>query len=215
MQFFIAVRTGNYAEVTEQLKGDASLATATERWSETLAQLYPRAQPTEEMKAVFESRRLGWTPLYWAVLAGNTKMVQLLLDYGAKIDDSDWRGVSALLVAIWRNDQELLSLLIQQGADPNSAQTTRSPLHAAAALDNVEIATSLLGYGAEIDYLDRFGRTALFWAAIPGHLDMVKFLLESGANVDVKDEKGRSARWWAEHSGHSEIVQVLDEVTEQ
>ena len=215
VRFFIAVRTSNANDVKRLLRTDSSLAEATERWSETLAQLYPRAQPTEKDKNAFkEQERKGWTPLYWATLHGNTEITQLLIDYGAKIDDIDWRGVSLVSIAVERGDLELVSLFIKNGANPDSPQSYQGLLHIATATGQAEIAKLLLNHGANINRLDRFGRTALHWAAITGHRDLLSLLVEHGADATMEDHNGQTALWWAKHSGHADVVQILEDLTQ-
>ena len=214
VRFFIAVRTGNSEDVREQLKKDPDLATAIEGWSETLSHLYPRAQPSRKMRDALETRRHGWTPLYWAVVVGDMEIATLLLDHEVSIEENDWRGTSVLVAAVERQNLKMVSLLLERGANPDASRSTHGPLHTAAAVNNQEIADLLLTSGAAINHRDRFGRSPLFWAAMPGHRSMVEYLMEQGADQQVEDEKGRSALWWAKHSGYHEVAAVLEK-TEQ
>lgn len=49
----------------------------------------------------------------------------------------------------------------------------------------MQIATTLLNYGAETNILTKQGVTPLHLASQEGHTDMVTLLLEKGANIHV------------------------------
>lgn len=64
-------------------------------------------------------------------------------------------------------------------------QNGYTPLHIAAKKNQMEIATTLLQYGAETNILTKQGVTPLHLASQDGHDDMVALLLEKGAHVNV------------------------------
>lgn len=49
----------------------------------------------------------------------------------------------------------------------------------------MQIATTLLNYGAETNILTKQGVTPLHLASQEGHADLVNLLLEKGANIHV------------------------------
>lgn len=57
------------------------------------------------------------TPLMLAVEAGDKDVVELLLQYGANIDEQDTEGYTPLLHAVRFGDKEIVKLLIMSGAD--------------------------------------------------------------------------------------------------
>ncbi|KAN0070262.1 ankyrin [Elaphomyces granulatus] len=63
--------------------------------------------------------------------------------------------------------------------------------------------------GAEIDSADRYGRTALSYAAWNGHIATVKLLLGAGARVDSTDEIGGTPLSYAICNGHKDVVGLL------
>lgn len=81
-------------------------------------------------------------------------------------------------------------------------QNGYTPLHIAAKKNQMEIATTLLQYGAETNILTKQGVTPLHLASQEGHSDMAALLLEKGANVNVptKVKKGLSS---SSHSSFS------------
>lgn len=210
VRFFIAVRTGDVNEAGRLLSEDPCLAVARERLSETLAGLYPRAQPTrKDRNALGEREREGWTPLYWSVWAGNVPMSRLLIEHGAQPDAAAWRDVPPVTVAARAGHREAVVLLLESGIDPDSPGAPSGPLHAAVSTQRTEIVRLLLDRGADIERRDRFGRTPLHWAVTCGHPDMAALLLECGAHREPVDARGYTPLWWARHGAHDAVVRLL------
>ena len=51
----------------------------------------------------------------------------------------------------------------------------------------------LLDGGADVNVQNKYGSTALSWAAGSGHKEIVEMLLEGGADVHQKDKYGETA----------------------
>jgi hypothetical protein len=108
----------------------------------------------------------GWdkTPLLIAAEQENEEMVDLLLSYGADINQvgrlvPSLSGYSALHYAAEKGDTKLALLLLDKGADVNIKGTGDiSPLHLASSGPMIEL---LLSKGADPNALDRFGQPAL------------------------------------------------------
>jgi hypothetical protein len=67
----------------------------------------------------------------------------------------------------------------------------------------------LLKAGADVDFLDASGTTALHLAAQRGHDAVVRTILEAGANVNFSDAWGTTALHFAAQRGHDDIVRTL------
>ena len=63
--------------------------------------------------------------------------------------------------------------------------------------------------GAKVDSGDRYGRTALSYAAWNGHIATVKLLLRAGARVNSWDEIGGTPLSYAICNGHNDVVELL------
>ena len=63
--------------------------------------------------------------------------------------------------------------------------------------------------GAKVNSADRYGRTALTYAAWNGHVATVKLLLRAGARVNSRDEIGGTPLSYAICNGHNDVVELL------
>ena len=155
---------------------------------------------------------MGATPLLRAARAGDTPMVQLLLEHGALVDLPSNQGVTPLMAAAGveyglrvtrgrnRTEEGVLSTmraLLDAGANIEARNFVEPQGEAAAHLLVIEQRLSDYRY----DYRGRQvpspravpHRTALHGAAMKGFTSIVKFLGENGADLYAKDANGRTA----------------------
>ncbi|KAJ6573234.1 ankyrin repeat-containing domain protein [Mycena sp. CBHHK59/15] len=100
-----------------------------------------------------------------------------------------------LHVAASAGNAEVVALLLDAGADPNSEwdQEEVRPIHMAAENGDLEIVKMLLDHGAGIDArygCDGCSENALHEACSRGQLDMVELLLDRGANMECDGHYG-------------------------
>ncbi|CAG9956645.1 unnamed protein product [Clonostachys rosea f. rosea IK726] len=159
--------------------------------------------------------RRGTTVLLEAVYSYDKDMVQMLLEMGADVSITDDEGWGPLAIAALVGYDEILSLLLDRGADlANSAVNTKlgkkhTLLSVAAQGGYFEIVGILLHSGADISAADEDGWTALAWAACDGNFEIVRLLLDKGADVSVADERGLTPIHIAAQKGHIEVVYLL------
>lgn len=67
-------------------------------------------------------------------------------------------------------------------------QNGYTPLHIAAKKNQMDIATTLLEYGADANAVTRQGIASVHLAAQEGHVDMVSLLLSRNANVNLSNK---------------------------
>jgi ankyrin repeat protein len=131
-------------------------------------------------------------PLIAAVRAGQRDAAVALLDKGAKIDDKDAHGLTALMYAAQAGHREMVEMLLNKGAHANEkdgAGQTALMLAADRVAKNISpqekeylnIVWLLLDRGAAVDEKDNAGQTALMRASQAGQTDVVKVLLVKGA----------------------------------
>ena len=128
------------------------------------------------------------TALFFAVArARNPTLVKLLLGGGAKVDAAPGGG---LFAAGWWDDVKNLKLLIDAGARLDVVVGV-TPFLASWCWRKFEAAKYLVLRGADVNYQDKKGRTALHHG-IEKEFDpqLLQWLVEHGARPDVADREG-------------------------
>lgn len=133
----------------------------------------------------------GHTALYYALNAGSSQIVQILLDYGANSNElfhdlpflskfgTDW---TCLMIACVHGHIEVVRQLVMlKNSNPNHVSTN--------------------------------GMSTLHLAAMFGHFEITKLLIKScpEININAIDSFGETARSYASMYNHTEIVQLIDE----
>lgn len=104
----------------------------------------------------------------------------------------------------------LAALLLLAATSANSQEDQGEALRSAAREGDMARIDALLAAGAAVDAPNRYGATALFFAADRGHLDVVRRLAEAGAALDLEDRFYQmTALSRAAGSGHREVVFFL------
>lgn len=114
----------------------------------------------------------GDTPLHFAAAAYQTKVAQILIDAGAKVNAKNRHGAESLHAAAtgqpgslnWNpvEQTKMLELLVNAGADPNATDTRGvTPLHIAVRARCAAAVQSLLRQGADPTRTNKNGSTAL------------------------------------------------------
>jgi uncharacterized protein len=75
------------------------------------------------------TKQAGFTALHFAVRAGASDAVRVLLKSGAKLTDTTSDGTGVLVLAIASTHFDLAKWLLAQGADPNAVAQGWTPLH--------------------------------------------------------------------------------------
>lgn len=137
--------------------------------------------------------------IFEAAKLGDGQRVSECLSAGAKVDQPDTTGATALQWAALGGHDHIVKLLIDAGADVNVAESSSgmSPLHGAARWNRLTSARLLLANGAKVDVRDRFGRTPLFDVMVKDRFEMIDLLLGSGADLSARNNEGQTPLDWA------------------
>ncbi len=141
-----------------------------------------------------------------AIRENNIESVRSLLASGV---DADVQG-AALTYATWRRQEEMVELLIANGArvDVLDEDGWNALIHAAN-WGHEKIVELLIANGAGVNVTVKGGKTALMCAAWNGHTEIVRLLLAKGAMIDVADNEKWTALIFAASWGHKKIVELL------
>lgn len=119
--------------------------------------------------------------LHAAVRSASRSMVQFLLRRRCDTEATDASGLTPLSVAAHTGYHDIVTLLLDHGADPEAEAHSESeeqwrPLH---------------------------------YAACGGHEAVVEILLKRGADPTAEDMYGQRAQYYAEENGHDSLAAVL------
>jgi ankyrin repeat protein len=102
--------------------------------------------------------------------------------------------------------------LLQQGADPNATvqdRNRRSALILATAGGYVDTVGALLLAGADTEYKDNSGLTALNWAALRARNKVAERLLAHGADVNTSDKRGVTPLMYAAGTHNVDLLGMV------
>ncbi|KAF5572802.1 ankyrin repeat [Fusarium pseudocircinatum] len=154
------------------------------------------------------------TALLHAVAKGFESTAESLITAGAKIDAIDDACYTAVMLATISGSSNLVERLLMLGAnvDTKEWRHEKNPLLYAAEHGFETCVALLLNAGAEVDFVDKSGRTPLSWAAGNGHANIVNLLLEKGANPNLKDNYlERTPFLWSIKNEQTAVIEILKE----
>lgn len=125
-----------------------------------------------------------------AIWSGNKKVVEFLLQKGAKVDlpevEVGYYG-SALNTAALKGNVEIMQLLLDSGAEVNKrCGNFGAPLHSAVWSENPMAVKLLLDNGADPNARMKDGANALQVVVAKANLPLTKLLLDYGADVNQR-----------------------------
>jgi ankyrin repeat protein len=140
-------------------------------------------------------RLFGSTPIHGVSEKSHLKVVQLLVENGAKVNVRGGYYGTALQAAAYEGNAEVVRYLVMNGANVNTeGGRYGTALQAAARCGHEVIIKVLIQTGAKVNAKGgRFG-TALQAASRYGHTSVAECLIDADANVDLGvDPSGESA----------------------
>src|SRR5579863_7026868 len=162
--------------------------------------------------AVFSSCRNKPEDLMTASANGDLGRVQQLLRDGAKVNQRDRNGKTAIHYAAQSKNVVVVQTLIQAGADVNATSAgnvTPLMLSVDMAFGQPDISLALIKAGADVNAADEDGNTALIIAATESSDEVFQTLLEKGANVNARGLNGGTALHYAAMNAFSDRARLL------
>ena len=177
------------------LASGADIQARSDTWSQVEA-VSPHGHPDYNRAIPYGSN----TPLMFAARVGDLASARLLLAAGANVNDEDAWGVSVLVLAAYSGFRDVVQLLLDKGADPNSSKAGFTALHEAIMRRDEGLVRTLLAGGANPHLPLRawtptrrqssdfhfepelVGATPFWLAAGSTHPGVMRLLVERGAN---------------------------------
>jgi len=128
------------------------------------------------------------SPFFYAIRKyASMEMLDLMLENGVDLHETDSDGISALDMAIKFKRKDVIQFCIDKGFDLNSSKRKSgiTPVMLAACFSDLEMMQMLLDNGGEVNQADSSGMAPKDYAKKLGQKKMVDFLDERGANFSV------------------------------
>ncbi len=115
------------------------------------------------------------------------EIAKLLIDVGANVNDTDDKGITALMRAVKWNSLAMVKLLIESSANVNVKDIKgNSVLMLAVKNNNLKTVELLIDAGANVNDTNKSGLSVLMTAAQLSSPDIVKLLIKNKADVNFK-----------------------------
>jgi cytohesin len=151
--------------------------------------------------------------LFHCLDVGSVAMVATALEKGADVNAMDTTGIAPLHIAIQNENEEMVELLLANGANPNMPTGKdnlfgQRPISQAITTNNPAIIEKLLNAGAKTG-AQGDENSAMIIAATLGHPEALSALIAFGVPVNELDSKGLTPAHRASTSGSMESIEVL------
>ncbi|KAL8716183.1 MAG: hypothetical protein Q9220_000088 [cf. Caloplaca sp. 1 TL-2023] len=137
----------------------------------------------------------GQSALHPAARHGHKNVIDTLLDHGADVMSKDDEGWRALDWAVVDGYHDVVKALLRHGLDHEDNGRNKALILASQEGHEITV-QMLLDHGANADFKDWLGSTALDFAAPGGHEATVRALLQHGARTDLKDVQDNTVLHW-------------------
>ncbi|CAG2250680.1 Putative ankyrin repeat protein MM_0045 [Mytilus edulis] len=177
-----------------------------------------------------EGSKCGWIPLIAATIDKQDTLVKLLISQGANVNISDTDekeadvnlsnivGESPLILECYKDNSDIIRLLIEKGADVNvSNKDGETPLILACNKDNTDIIRLLIEKGANVNVSNDVGDNPLILECHKNNTDTISLLIEKeltlikGADVNVPKYDGDNPLILACNKDNTDIIRLLIE----
>uniref|UniRef100_A0A1X7TMN8 Death domain-containing protein n=1 Tax=Amphimedon queenslandica TaxID=400682 RepID=A0A1X7TMN8_AMPQE len=154
------------------------------------------------------------TPLHCASETGNANIIILLITKGNAniINAVDKDNCTPLFNAVKSGSIEAVDILLTNGARTDVVSKYEgTPLHCSAReTGSANIIKLLITKGkADVNAVDKYSRTPLFYAVKSGIIEAVDILLTNGARTDVVSEYYGTPLHCASETGNANIIKLL------
>lgn len=143
---------------------------------------------------------------------GHSDVVKLLIEEQAFLEATGNNGATALMMASAMGNLDVVSTLLEGGANPNTRHAfgKTTALHFAAEVGRAEVVKILCSKGADVEAEKTTGGGPLHSAADANQTEVVRVLVnECGANINKLLMKDTTPLYLAAQRGFTEVVKEL------
>jgi ankyrin repeat protein len=145
-----------------------------------------------------------------AIYYQQIEFIVFLLEHKISPNEKDWTGKSALILACNTDNDQIINLLLDKGAELEySGYFGNTPLMNAVQYQHYISAETLIKRKANVNFSSKYGETALTLAIANNDYAMIKLLVESGANPKIKYEGKNLVEYAQEKEASPAVVQYL------
>ncbi|XP_070809913.1 ankyrin repeat and death domain-containing protein 1A [Pituophis catenifer annectens] len=159
-----------------------------------------------------EEQLFGMSALLLSAWFGHLRVLQVLVNAGAKTNCVNKNGHNLLHCAAQRGHLRLMKFIVEDLEDvwlDKKDKMGRTALHLAAEKGQLEVVEFLLGLGSSHSIKDKEKNIALHLAAMNGHADVLQKFLEVGVDLDDKNAEGMTSLHLAAEGGHNDCIHLL------
>ncbi|NEO88653.1 MAG: ankyrin repeat domain-containing protein [Spirulina sp. SIO3F2] len=160
----------------------------------------------ETLKHQERARRTDVENLIDSAMLGQLEIVQSKIKRGVELDAIGTNNKTALMYAASYGHVPIVEALLDAGANPailsdegKASQTALMMVASSYFAGDRDAVVRLFSLaGANLDFQDSEGLTALIYAALCAYTDAVAALIDCGANLDIRDRQGNTALMYAQ-----------------
>ena len=135
----------------------------------------------------------GATCIHHAVGEGHSKHVlETVVSHGADVNAANKKSITALMLACANLNEYAINVLLNAGADPNTADAGGDTCLHYVAQNHfcTKVLQAIISKGIDVNATNKKHVTALIIACHKGNTDAINILLEAGADPNITDSKG-------------------------
>jgi ankyrin repeat protein len=150
-----------------------------------------------------------------AALGDSPEVIDVLIDFGANIEEADVGGNTPLAAAIHKDNANIIRRLVSRGANIEALNNEQlTPLQIACLVGSTSAAKELVVAGAAIDRADpRTGSTPLHYCALSQDdskaSSLVALLASKGVDVDARNVAKETPLHIACRTAHTHVARAL------
>ena len=143
-----------------------------------------------------------------AVNSGDKEKVSLSITKGADVSARDSQGGTALIIAVYNGDNDIVDMLLDNGAiiDEKEYNTGKTALIYAVEKGHKDTVELLIQKGANVNEVDEKGNAAIMFATS----ETAELLIRNGANVNTTNCFGYTPLQFFRERGWEKMVSILE-----